>query len=288
MLPHRTRNALLSMMVLLFTAPIVHAQTFPINLADAGAKDDPSLKLPIYDVASVKENKSGNGMMRIMNRPDGFSCTNISLKTLIGIAYGIRQDLISGGPGWAESAGFDVEAKVAGEDMDAFKKLTPHQRNALLNALLEDRFKLKLHNETKVLTMYELVIAKGGSKLKPGTEMVPDKDAPKTPEAKKLGGMMRMGPGLFSGQNLTMTAIANQLSNILHYTVSDKTGLTGNYDLELKWTPDDAHPPAGEASSDAAISIFTAVQEQLGLKLQATKGPVETLVIDQAEMPTAN
>jgi uncharacterized protein (TIGR03435 family) len=283
-----TRNTLFSTLVLLLAAPILHAQTFPINLADKDAKDDPSIKLPIYDVASVKENKSGNGMMRIMNKPDGFSCTNISLKTLIADAYGIRQDLIAGGPGWASSTGFDVEAKVAGEDMDAFKKLTPHQRNTLLKVLLADRFKLKLHNETKTLTLYELVISKGGSRLKPGTEMAPDKDAPKTPDAKKLGGMMRMGPGFFSGQNLTTAAIANQLSNILHYTVSDKTGLTGSYDLELKWTPDDAHPPSGEASSDAPISIFTAVQEQLGLKLQATKGPVETLVIDQAEMPTAN
>lgn len=288
MIPPRARNTLLPMIALLLTAPILHAQTFPINLPDAGAKDDPSIKLPSYDVASVKENKSGNGMMRIMSKPDGFSCTNISLKNLISDAYSIRQDLISGGPGWAESTGFDVEAKVAGEDMDAFKKLTPHQRNALLKALLEDRFKLKLHNETKTLTLYELVIAKGGSKLKPGTEMPPNADAPKLPEGKKLGGMMSMGPGFFKGQNLTTAAIANQLSNILHYTVTDKTGLTGNYDLELKWTPDDAHPPAGDAPSDAAISIFTAVQEQLGLKLQATKGPVETLVIDQAEMPTAN
>jgi uncharacterized protein (TIGR03435 family) len=288
MTPPRTRNTLLSTLVFLLTAPVLHAQLFPINLAEKDSKDDPNIKLPIYDVASVKENKSGNGMMRIMNKPDGFSCTNISLKTLIGNAYGLRQDLISGGPGWANSTGFDVEAKVAGEDVDAFKKLTPHQRNSLLKALLEDRFKLKLHNETKTLTMYELVIAKGGSRLKPGTEMTPDADAPKTSEAKKLGGMISMGPGFFTGQNLTITAIVNQLSNILHYTVTDKTGLTGNYDIELKWTPDEAHPPAGDASSDPAISIFTAVQEQLGLKLQATKGPVETIVIDQAEMPSVN
>jgi uncharacterized protein (TIGR03435 family) len=288
MLPPRARNTLLWTLALLLTAPVLHAQLFPINLADRDPKDDPNIKLPIYDVASVKENKSGNGMMRIMNKPDGFSCTNISLKTLIGNAYGLRQDLISGGPGWANSTGFDVEAKVAGEDVDAFKKLTPHQRNSLLKALLEDRFKLKLHTETKTLTMYELVIAKGGYRLKPGTEMTPDPDAPKTPEAKKLGGMISIGPGFFTGQNLTITAIVNQLSNILHYTVTDKTGLTGNYDIELKWTPDDARPPSGDASSDAAVSIFTAVQEQLGLKLQATKGPVETLVIDQAEMPSAN
>jgi uncharacterized protein (TIGR03435 family) len=261
---------------------------FPINLADKDAKDDANIKLPVYDVASVKENKSGNGMMRIMSKPDGFSCTNISLKNLISDAYSIRQDLISGGPGWAESTGFDVEAKVAGEDVEAFKKLSPHQRDSLLKALLEDRFKLKLHTETKTLTLYELMVAKGGSKLKPGTEMPSDADAPKLPEAKKLGGMMRMGPGFFSGQNLTMTAIVNQLSNILHYTVTDKTGLTGNYDLDLKWTPDDARPPSGDTSSEAAVSIFTAVQEQLGLKLQATRGPVETLVIDQAEMPSAN
>jgi uncharacterized protein (TIGR03435 family) len=242
----------------------------------------------VYDVASVKLNKSNDGMMLIMNRPDGFSCTNIPLKTLIANAYGIRQDLISGGAGWIDSMGFDVEAKVSGEDVDAFKKLTGRQRNSLLEALLADRFHLKVHHETKILPMYDLLVAKGGSRLKAEAPVAPSPEAAKDPEAAKPRGMMSMGPGMLKGQGLSIASIANQLSYVVQNTVTDKTGLSGDFDFELKWTPDDAGPASGDASGEPNVSIFTAVQEQLGLKLQPTKGPVDTLVIDRAEQPSQN
>jgi len=281
-------RALLVMALLAFAQPIVHAQQFPIPPDVSPQSTDPNVKLPVYDVASVKPNKANDGMMRIMNHPDGFSCTNISLKTLIGNAYGIRQDLITGGPAWADSVGFDVEAKVSGEDVEAFKKLTGRQRNSLLQALLADRFHLKVHHETKTLPMYDLLIAKGGSRLKANAPAPPSPDAAKDPEAAKPRGMMTMGPGMLKGQGLPMASIANQLSYALQATVSDKTGLTGDFDFELKWTPDDAGPTNADTSSEPNISIFTAVQEQLGLKLQPTKGPVDTLVIDHAEQAAEN
>jgi len=281
-------RALLVMALLAFAQPIVHAQQFPIPPDVSPQSTDPNAKLPVYDVASVKPNKANDGMMRIMNHPDGFSCTNISLKTLIGNAYGIRQDLITGGPAWADSVGFDVEAKVSGEDVEAFKKLTGRQRNSLLQALLADRFHLKVHHETKTLPMYDLLIAKGGSRLKANAPAPPSPDAAKDPEAAKPRGMMTMGPGMLKGQGLPMASIANQLSYALQATVSDKTGLTGDFDFELKWTPDDAGPTNADTSSEPNISIFTAVQEQLGLKLQPTKGPVDTLVIDHAEQAAEN
>ena len=269
--------------------PMARAQNMPIPTDPSPKPTDASARLPVYDVASVKENKSGERMMRIMNKPDGFSCSNIPLKTLIANAYLIRQDLISGGPGWVDSTGFDVEAKVAGSDMEAFKKLSPRQRYSLLQALLEERFKLKVHRETKVLPMFDLVVAKGGSKLKAAAPVAASADQAKGPDAPKPHSMgMSMGPGMFKGQALSMTAVANQLSYIVHYTVVDKTGLTGSYDLDLKWTPDDAGPPSGDTSAESGASIFTAVQEQLGLKLQSTKGPVETLIIDHAELPSEN
>jgi uncharacterized protein (TIGR03435 family) len=284
-LPART---LLVVALLAYTRPITQAQAMPI-LTDPSAKStDANAKLPVYDVASVKLNKSNDGMMRIMNRPDGFSCTNISLKTLIGNAYGIRQDLISGGPGWTDSTGFDVEAKVSGEDMDAFKKLSGRQRNTLLQALLADRFHLKVHHETKILPMFDLLVAKGGSRLKAEAPVVPSPDAAKDPEAAKPRGMMTMGPGMLKGQGLSIASVANQLSSIVQATVTDKTGLTGDFDFELKWAPDDAGPASGNPADDSHISIFTAVQEQLGLKLQPTKGPVDTLIIDRAEQPSEN
>jgi uncharacterized protein (TIGR03435 family) len=264
-----------------------HAQAFPMNLA---ANDTPvaaDVKVPAFDVASVKQNKGDSGMMRVMTKPDGFSCDNISLKNLISNAYGIRQELISGGPGWVASVGFDVDAKVAGPDVETLKKLSPKQRSSMLQSLLEERFKLKVHRETKVLPIYDLVIAKGGSKLKelPAADLVADA---KDPDHGKHPGMMTMGPGTFKGQALPAQAIANEISFVLEYTVVDKTGLTGKYDLDLKWKPEGDAPSADDGAAESGVSIFTAVQEQLGLKLQPTKGPVETLVIDHVEQPSEN
>ena len=288
MIALRTQATLL-VVFLTFHLPLAQAQQgMPIPTDTSAKTADADVKLREYDVASVKENKSGDRMMRIMNKPDGFECTNIPMKTLIANAYGIRQDLISGGPGWTNSTGFDVEAKVAGSDMETFKKLSPRQRNALLQALLADRFKLKLHHETKELPMYDMVVAKGGLRLKALAPVEPSADAAKNPDAAKSHGMMSMGPGMFKGQGLPMTDVANELSYVLEHTVVDKTGLTGDYDFDLKWTPEDAGPPNADASAGSGASIFTAVQEQLGLKLQSTKGPTDTLVIDHAELPSQN
>jgi uncharacterized protein (TIGR03435 family) len=257
------------------------------------------IKLPTFDVVSVKLNKSGDGRMRTMFKPDGYSATNVSLKLLIQMAYGIRQDLISGGPDWVESEGYDFDAKVAGADLEEWKKLTPKQRGSMLQSVLQDRFKLKVHTETKQLPVFELVVAKGGPKLKEATPGDTYANGIKGPDGVSRGGMMRMGRGQVTGQALPMTSVVNMLAQQLHRTVIDKTGLTGKYDLELNWTPEEGEgmgppPPAGgpqhaDPSSDSSgPSIFTAVQEQLGLKLQSAKGPVETLVIDNVEKPSEN
>jgi uncharacterized protein (TIGR03435 family) len=257
------------------------------------------VKVPVFDVVSVKPSKSDDGRMRIMFKPDGYSAINVSMKLLIQTAYGIRQDLISGGPGWLESAGYDFDAKVAGPDVDALKKLTPEQRRSMLQPALADRFKLKVHTETKQLPVYEIVLAKGGSKLKEATAGDTYANGIKGPDGVGRGGMMRFGPGQLTAQAVPMTSLTNMLSQQLHRTVLDKTGLTGKYDLELNWTPDQGADPMfkgpegssqrGEAAPDTSgPSIFTALQEQLGLKLQSAKGPVETLVIDHVEMLSEN
>jgi uncharacterized protein (TIGR03435 family) len=269
----------------------------PGGAASPNATED--VKVPVFDVVSVKSNKSDNGGMRIMFKADGYSATNVSVKLLIQTAYGIRQDLISGGPGWLESAGYDFEAKVAGPDVDALKKLTPEQRRSMLQPALADRFKLKVHTETKQLPVYEIVLAKGGSKLKEATAGDTYANGIKGPDGVGRGGMMRFGPGQLTAQAVPMTSLTNMLSQQLHRTVLDKTGLTGKYDLELNWTPDqgadpmfkgpEGSPQRGDAAPDSSgPSIFTALQEQLGLKLQSAKGPVETLVIDHVEMPSEN
>jgi uncharacterized protein (TIGR03435 family) len=257
------------------------------------------VKVPVFDVVSVKPNKSDSGMVRIMAKPDGYAASNVSLKMLIQNAYGIREDLISGAPGWADSARFDIDAKVAGSDVDALKKLSPEQRRLVLQPLLADRFKLKVHTETKQLPVYELVVAKGGSKLKEATVGDTYANGVKGPDGVGRGGMMRSGPGQLTAQAVPMTSLANILSHQLQRTVFDKTGLAGKYDLELNWAPDhgsdpmfkgpEGSPQRGDPAPDSSgPSIFTALQEQLGLKLQSAKGPVETLVIDHVEMPSEN
>jgi uncharacterized protein (TIGR03435 family) len=253
----------------------------------------------MFDVVSIKPNKSDSGMVRIMAKPDGYSASNVSLKMLVQSAYGIREDLVSGAPNWADSARFDIDAKVAGSDVDALKKLSPEQRRLILRPLLAERFKLQAHIETKQLPVYELVLAKGGSKLK---EAAPGNDYAngiKGPDGVARGGMMRVGRGQLTAQAVQMTSLSNMLSQQLHRTVIDRTGLTGKYDLELNWAPDQGSDPmfkgpdGSQQRTDATPdssgpSIFTALQEQLGLRLQSAKGPVETLVIDHVEMPSDN
>jgi uncharacterized protein (TIGR03435 family) len=230
------------------------------------------VKAPDYDVVSVKESKSAEYAMLSTYMSDGFQATNTSLEVLIAYAYGIRQDLISGAPGWVSSTRFDLQAKVTGADVDTFKKLSPEQLQAMLQSLLVDRFKLKIHLETKVLPIYELVKEKGGFKIKEAQ--------PSSPNFRGLG------PGMFKGGAVTLQDLAGELSSSMQRTVLDKTGIAGKYDIDLKWNPGEGE--AADVSADAGPTLFTALQEQLGLKLQPTKGPVETLVIDAVEKPSKN
>ena len=275
--------------VMALISPCLSAQ-MPI-LPDPSAKKVSGAKAPEFDVASVKQNKSETHNMMISTKKDGFACENIPLKTLIGLAYGIKQDLIYGGPGWADSTGFDVEAKVAGPDVAVLDKLTTAERHAMLLPLLADRFKLKLHSETRVLPVYELVAAKGGIKAKELEPVDAAAEAAKDPERRRLIGDTTTGPGEYTANGVTVGQLASFLAYEVHRTVLDKTGIKGIYDLVLKWTPeenDGADDGSKTNAVDAGPSIFTALQEQLGLKLQSSKGPVETLVIDHAEMPSVN
>src|SRR6266403_4039057 len=189
-------------------APSVFGQA-SASLGGAAPPDvTADVKVPAFDVVSVKPNKSDSGMVRIMAKPDGYSASNVSLKMLIQAAYGIREDLISGAPSWADSARFDIDAKVAGSDVDALKKLTPEQRRLILQPLLADRFKLKIHTETKQLPVYELVLAKGGSKLKEATPGDTYATGLKGPDGAGRGGMMRVGHGQLTAQAVPMTSLA--------------------------------------------------------------------------------
>ena len=245
-------------------------------------------KLPVYDVVSIKPNKSGSGRINIDDGDGHFTASNVPLKTLINIAYNLKEGQLVDLPKWADSARFDIQAKVLEPDKKVFDALTDEQSGAMLQPILADRFQLKFHRETKVLPVYELVVVKDGSKFKE-SKIVGDQ---KAANGMSAGSMSTHNSSTNGMMTSTMTAIgipisslASQLSAQLQRIVVDKTGITGKYDLELAWTRDDS---SNTTSDSAGVSVYTALQEQLGLKLQPSKSPVETLVIDHVELPSEN
>ena len=251
--------------------PSAFAQTAAHSVAVA---QTPSLA---YDVITIKPNKSASGNVDIDTEDDHFTATNVSLKTLLENVYGIKQDLISGIPGPLDSARFDIQAKISDPDPVALKKMTPVQERLKLLPLLTERFQLKTHTETKILPIYELVVIPAGPKFKPSGDQTKTGDGSTSIQGSRTRGKL-------TAQDIPMMSLAKSLAGQVHRTVIDKTGLTGNFDLALQWSNDEST----EAGAESDPTIFTAVQEQLGLKLQPAKGPVETLVVDHAAMPSEN
>ncbi len=264
----------------------------------------------VYETTSIKPNQSDHSMFKMMFEPYGFSARSATLRMLIRTAYGVEENQISGAPNWVNSEYYDIEAKMDSSVADELGKFSDEQRNAerrrMLQLLLADRFKLAIHRETKELGAYSLVVAKNGPKLQ---EAKPGDTYPngfKGPDGGSGAGMFRMGmyaggSGELIGQGLPMATLARLLSERLQSTVLDSTGLTGNYDFTLKWASSVSQAPSpaplnisqqGAGSTPApdspAPSIFAAIQEQLGLKLESQNGSGELLVIDHAERPLEN
>lgn len=259
----------------------------------------------IYDVASIKPNKSGTNMVRLLFTPDGLSATNGTAQMLINVAYGVENNQISGAPSWRNSERYDIEAKMDRSTADELRKLGEDERRVqtqkMLQALLADRFRLTLHREAKELPIYALVVAKGGPKLQ---EAKPGDTYPngiKGPDGPAGAGVMFLGRAGLRAQGIPIENLVRHLSRQLGRTVVDRTGLTGKYDFILKWTLDERQAPmpkgtegAQPGSADTSEpessgpSIFTAIQGHLGLKLESQKGPVEMLVIEHVERPSEN
>ncbi|MGD1064609.1 MAG: TIGR03435 family protein [Terracidiphilus sp.] len=240
-----------------------------------GTSQQPAPAQPAYDVATVKVNNGFSRDTSVDMDETTFRAINVPLQHLLVNAYGIRPGLMFGLPPWASSLRFDIYAKVTDPDLKTLRSLSQAQRREMIAAILVDRFHLKVHTETKILPVYELVVAKGGPKLTPSLR----------PDPLGIGKMDVHNSDIIAAQ-LTLSQLAGNLSAPLDRTVIDKTGLTGQYDLRLHWTPNTA--AGGDEPADAPPDLFTAIQEQLGLKLQPAKGPVETLVIDHLDKPTAN
>jgi uncharacterized protein (TIGR03435 family) len=251
-----------------------------------------------FEVVSIKPAKPGQGDMSMDALGSGkvsdtFSASNVPLIAFIREAYGLPfgsdDGRLSGVPGWTISERYDLEAKIDGDVVEKLNKLSPDQRKLavqrMFQTLLADRCKLAVHRDTKDLSVYSLVIAKNGSKLQ---EAGPDDNT-------RAGMGLKGRGGPLVGRAVPIPVLAQQLSSLLNRTVLDKTGLTGKYNFTLQWTPDETQGPTfgkdlgpPPTQDPGAPSLYTALQEQLGLKLESTKSPVEVVVIDHVERPSGN
>jgi uncharacterized protein (TIGR03435 family) len=252
----------------------------------------PQASAPNYDVVSIKPNKSGDGGMSMSAVSASFKGTNLTIVDLVMNSYDLTSsDLIFGLPGWTHSTHFDVYAKIVNPDMKQIDNLTDEQREAMILAILKDRFHFQAHLETKTLPVYDLVVANGGAKFTGGNGPDAVTAAALAKRNITVGGMVTYNGEITAGA-MPLSSLVSNLTNAVGRTVVDKTGLTGKYNFELKWNPEQgvqADADNGQADPEnSAPSLFTALQEQLGLKLQSSKGPVETLVVDHVEMPSEN
>jgi uncharacterized protein (TIGR03435 family) len=280
-----------------------------------------------FDAASIKPSEAGTFGTRIMlggGAGGRFSASGMTIRQLIVQAYGLMDFQITGGPGWITSDRYDIEATPG-----AGITPTQQQNREMLQSLLEERFQLKVRRETKSMPAYNLVVAKGGSKMKLSADQTPPGPAGPPPAGPPPGGapgaafgttrvggpgagigvgpgggpgggavprgLIRMSPGGISGQAMPMTQFANMLAGQLGRPITNSTGLAGLFDVELTWTPDRTPaqgtlPPGIELPrvDPNGATIFTALQEQLGLKLENTSQPGEVLTIERIEKPSEN
>jgi len=228
----------------LHAQPSLHFEVASIRPSTADPKDGSSVRL------------FEGGRIRIVNEP---------VKLLVRIAFRLQNVQIAGGPEWIATDGYDIDAKTGRAEKPQPDELTP-----MMRSLLDERFQLKFHQETRLISSYALSVAKGGPKLKltggdesSSTNTLPD------------------GTSHMVAANTSMAMLANYIGNRLGAMVVDKTGLTGVYDFKLDWAPD-------ERPDSSAPSLVTALRDQLGLRLESGKNPVEVLVIDSIERPSAN
>jgi uncharacterized protein (TIGR03435 family) len=286
----------------IFFALIHSAPCRAQSQAQDGSANIPPLE---YDVVSIKRNSfppgtNLAGRIGTSDTPDGLTARFVPIKQIIQRAFGAESYQISGGPDWLNSERYDVDAKFDSSTADELQKLSPADRiltrQLMLQKILAERFNLTVHKESKELQTYSLIVAKNGPKLH---EVKLDDAEASKPKPGPAPGSSQMTAGAAGGQirgfASPLSNLAVMLTNFLHRPVIDRTGLTGIYDFTLRWTPDEnqaqvSSNASGLPSSDptGGPSIFTAIQEQLGLKLESAKGPVEIIMIDKIERPSGN
>jgi uncharacterized protein (TIGR03435 family) len=253
---------------------VITALLLPLVLmvvpAPVEQQGSPSVPITTFDVVSIKPSDPKNLSSSIRPDPNNFTMSGTPLKFIIEYAYDLHDFQLEGAPAWVTSTRFDIVAKTEtpstpapSQNLEARWKLV----RVRLQSLLADRFKFRAHKGTMEMPVYGLVVAKGGPRL----------------EASTANTGYTTAPGQFVCSDFSMDDLADLLSQSMDRMVLNQTKLTGSYKFTLKWTPDES-----PNSNPDLPGIFTAIQEQLGLKLVPTKGPVEVLLIDHVEMPSAN
>jgi uncharacterized protein (TIGR03435 family) len=247
-----------------------------------------------FDAVTVKPSHATNeheGMY--LRQPDGLKWADVTLSGMVANAYGVSRIVkgqIEGGPDWMGSRAFDINAKVDADTAARWSKMTQSEvddeRRSMTRSLLADRFHLRLHRETREMPVLVLRVAKSGSKLQPPH---PEHDLQAGIPPNRIN---FFGHGNMEGHSALMSNLARSLASepeIAARAVVDKTGLTGGYDFTLRWTSDDPGSVAAPADSNTQWpSLFTALEEQLGLKLTQEKQPIDIIVVDSLEMPSEN
>jgi uncharacterized protein (TIGR03435 family) len=246
--------------------PAIHSQ------APAAAAPTVQAATPHYEfaVATIKPDKTEGVQSYWRNTPDGFSAIT-PVVALVTSAYEVMPQQVVGLPGWASSEPLAIEAKMDGDTVAALAKLQPQeqwqQRQKMLQALLAERFGLKVRRTTKELPVYVLTVVDAGKLKRSATDS---------------GGNASFYPGSIKAHAMSIDSLAMNLAGTLGRVVVNQTGLAGTYDFTLEWAPE------GADATDQRPSIFTAMEEQMGLKLKATQGPVDAIVVDAIERPSAN
>ena len=308
----RGRAGTLSVATAIVAAALFIAGVAPLRaVRQAQAPSEAAQQPPLaFEAASVKPNKSGDQERYIRIEPSGSGMTvvNMQLRELITFAYQIQRFQLEGGPDWVASDRFDILARseravpVTGAFFSGQDAL-----RMMMRTLLADRFKLAMHKETKELPIFELVLARPDRKLGPNLRPAKVDCAAQAAAAAKGAAppassgqpgpgscLLNINPISIRGGGATMAMLGNLLVGAAQRLVIDRTGLAGNWDFEVKYTPDQSQLPPGMSLADApgvdpnGPSLFTALEEQLGLKLRPARGPVEVLVIDSVQQPTPN
>ena len=225
---------------------------------------------PAFEAASIKPSQDPPGSSSGITTTKGrISGRTVTLKRCVRGAYGVEEPHILGGPKWLDEARYNIEARAAGPAGD-------RELMTMLQSLLAERFKLAFHRETRALPGYALGLGKGGLRAKPSA-----------PDA---GSRTSSRWGSIEASGCTMAQLALKLSEVLHLPVADFTAVPGEFDFKLEWTSDamQATPPDAVPDTASGPSLFAALQEQLGLKLESRKVPADVLVIDHAEKPSEN